>query len=113
MDTGIVDTINRRWAALFAAHLDSIDTGLGFTRQPWHTSPIAASLMGENDATDADRAWLVGSLSACAADLDIEGCPADADWENLFSHIRAEILARRESGNPTSRVSEIEPSQVV
>lgn len=115
MDAGIADTINRRFADLFAEHLDSIDADLGFHEHPWHLSPIAASLMGENDATDADRAWLVGMLIHNSPDLDIDGHPADADWENLFTNIRAAIEARRtrEPENPTREAGRDPASAVV
>jgi hypothetical protein len=68
--------------------------------RPWFQAPIADTILGTNDATNADRAWLVGTFAAKTPGLDFDG-PADADWENLFMHFRAEILARRDPQNPT------------
>lgn len=85
MDAGIADTINRSFARTLAKALDA--------RWPqWHDAPFTRVLMGDS----SDRAWLVGFLVQPIPDLEIDSVPADADWENLFSQIRAEILARRE-----------------
>lgn len=96
MDAGIADTINRRTAQQTAKHLDLNDFLAGLTADPWHNAPMAQTLMGENPASNADRAWLVGALAAKTPGLHFDGTPADADWENLFTHFRAEILARRD-----------------
>jgi hypothetical protein len=99
MDAGIADTINRHAVQLMAMHLDRIDS-LTKARRPWQEGSMAADLMGEEaTATDAGRAWLVGFLAARTPDLDFD-FPADCDWENLFSHFRAEILARRDPKTP-------------
>lgn len=102
-DAAIADTLNRHAAQLIARQLDSVDRSLaliGIT--PWAFSPIAETLMGENATTSGDRAWLVGLLAARTPGLDFDG-PADADWENLISHLRAEILARRGPRTPSVR----------
>lgn len=97
MDAGIADTINRIFAEKLTAGLDEL-----YPR--WHEpqSPVAATLMRDS----SDRAWLVGFLVQPIPDLSIDGAPADADWENLFSHIRAEILARRDPKTPPVHASE-------
>lgn len=89
MDAGIADTINRLFAQKLAGGLDEF-----YPR--WHQSPVAATLMGDS----SDRAWLVGFLVHPIPDLEIDSTPADADWDNLFSHLRAEILARRDLETP-------------
>lgn len=96
MDAGTADTINRRTAQRTAEYLDLNDFLAGLTGDPWHDGPMAQTLMGENPASNADRAWLVGALATKTPGLDFDGTPADADWENLFTHFRAEILARRD-----------------
>jgi hypothetical protein len=96
-DPGIADTLNRQTARLLVRRLDSIDQFLGFRNNPWFRCPIAATLMGENDASDADRGWLIGSLLPDTGNtLTHDSYPADGDWENLLSHIRDEITSRRE-----------------
>ncbi len=113
MDAGIADTINRQTARVFARYLDSIDHELGFhSSNPWHRSPIADTLMDDNDATNADRAWLVGAIATKARpgrifSLPSDNYPADGDWENLFSNIRAEILTRRDPQTSPARAAEI------
>lgn len=95
MDFGVADTINRIFAKKLTDGLDEL-----YPR--WHEpqSPVAATLMGDS----SDRAWLVGFLVQPIPDLEIDSTPADEDWDNLFSHLRAEILARREPENPTREV---------
>jgi hypothetical protein len=112
MDAGIADTINRRDARLMALRLDTLDqeTYLNYfsgVSTPWYRSPMADTLMGENAATNSDRAWLVGLLAASTAHLAFDGTPADCDWDNLFTHLRAEILARRDPQTPPVREAEI------
>jgi hypothetical protein len=108
MDAGIADTINRHVAQLITAHLDQEDQALvdvGF--DPWTHSPIAQTLMGENDTTDGDRAWLIGMFAARTPGVDLDSIPADADWENLFANFRAEILTRRDPQTHPVRAAEI------
>jgi hypothetical protein len=101
MDAGIADTLNRHVAQLITKHLDVNDQALGYDLiSPWHHSPIADTLMGDNETTDGERAWLIGMFAARTPGVDFDGHPADCDWENLFSHFRAEILARRDPQTP-------------
>ena len=101
MDAGIADTINRHAVRLMVAQLDRVDIDLCANEDgPWYRVSLADTLMGTNDATNADRAWLVGVIAHGTPDLDFDGHPADCDWENLFSHFRAEILARRDPQAP-------------
>jgi len=96
MDAGIADTLNRNAARTFAALLDVKYAHQPF--DPWYHRSIARTLMGENAATDADRAWLVGKLAGSAFDG-----PADEDWESFYSYLRAEIQARRDRDSETPR----------
>lgn len=109
MDAGTADTINRHVAELITTHLDYMDrevralpelAELPFANKGWQHSGIALTLMGENDANDGERAWLIGLLAARTPDVAFDGHPADCDWDNLFSHFRAEILARRDPKTP-------------
>jgi hypothetical protein len=104
MDAGIADAINRRDAVLIAAHFDALDLPHygGDPAQRWSDSPMAATLMGNS----SDRAWLVGYMAEKIPGLHFDGAPADADWESLFSHLRAEILARRDPQAPFVRTAE-------
>ncbi len=97
MDAGIADTINRHAVQLITQRLDQIDATIDGLVIRWHHSAMADTLAGDKIDQRGDRAWLVGHLAARTPDFD--GHPADCDWENLFSHFRAEILARR---NPDS-----------
>lgn len=99
MDAGIADTINRRAVSLIARQLDLNDEAVGHVVIRWQYSAMADTLVADVPDRHADRAWLVGRLAARTPGLDFDG-PADADWENLFSHFRAEILARRDPQNP-------------
>lgn len=101
MDAGIADTLNRHVVQLIAQQLDTVDADMGIVFAPWQHCAMADTLMGENKATDGDRAWLVGMLAARTPGVDFDGHPADCDWENLFSHFRAEILARRDPESPS------------
>jgi hypothetical protein len=102
MDAGIADTLNRQIAQRIAKHLDLTDwfcmstPGALDNFTPWHLSNMAATFMSENRTTNADRAWLLGALAVKTPDVDFESIPADCDWENLFSHLRAEITTRRD-----------------
>jgi len=113
MDAGIADTINRLAVQAMVAHLDKVDIDLCANETgPWYAVSIADTLMGTNDATDADRAWLVGLIAHGTPGLDFDGCPADWDWENFYSHMRAEILARRDPQTPPAVPAETRPSGV-
>jgi hypothetical protein len=104
MDVGIADTINRIFAQKLAGGLDTL-----YPRWHEHRSPVAATLMGDS----SDRAWLVGFLVQPIPDLEIDSVPADADWDNLFSNIRAEILARRDPETPPTETPATRPGDVV
>lgn len=107
MDSGIVDTINRHVVRLITEHLDRVDIDLCPREDgAWYQVSLADTLMGTNDATDADRAWLVGILAYDTPGLDFDGDPADCDWDNLLSHFRTEILARRDPKTPTVHAAE-------
>jgi hypothetical protein len=109
MDAGIADTINRLVARRIASQLDLTDWfagAVGAGRDAWHYGPMSQTLMGENDADDSDRAWLVGVLAEKTHDVEVDAVPADFDWENLFSHLRAEIQARRDRDPQTPSVPE-------
>lgn len=94
MDAAIADTINRLTAEKITKHLDLLDWFM-MARKPWHTSAVADALMGTSASGNADRAWLVGILASRTPEVPFDGVPADCDWDNLFSHLRTEILARR------------------
>jgi len=99
MDAGIADTINRLDVQKIAVRLDEVDAQLlpgMILPVPWYRAAIAASLMDENDAHDADRAWLFGILASNTLGLHFDGEPADGDWDNLYANFRAEIVARRD-----------------
>lgn len=113
MDAGIADTINRHVAQLIAQQLDTVDAELGIVFVPWQHSALADTLMGDNDSTGGDRVWLIGSFAARTPGVDFDGIPADCDWENLFSHFRAEILTRRDPKPPHARTAEFHPCVVV
>ena len=109
MDAGIADTINRLVARRIASQLDLTDWfagAVGAGRDAWHYGPMSQTLMGENDADNSDRAWLVGALAEKTHDVEVDSIPADFDWENLFSHLRAEVQARRARGPQTPPVQD-------
>jgi hypothetical protein len=95
MDAGIADTLNRNAARTFAELLDVKYAHQPF--DPWYHRTFSRTLMGENFTNAADRAWLVGRLAGAGFDG-----PADEDWENFFSHLRAEIEARRSRDTDSS-----------
>jgi hypothetical protein len=109
MNAGIASTINRHVAELITRQLDINDqglAGLGTLTGPWHLSPIADTLMGDNDSSDGDRAFLIGLFAARTPGVNWDGHPADCDWEDLFSHFRAEVLARRNPKTPPADEAE-------
>jgi hypothetical protein len=100
MDAGIADTINRHVVQLITQHLDSNRQLAGALVAPGRKAASRTTLMGERlPPRRCRRAWFVGFLAARTPDLDFD-FPADCDWENLFSHFRAEILARRDPKTP-------------
>jgi hypothetical protein len=114
MDAGIADTLNRQVVKLITSHLDAVDVALCAREDgPWYRVSLADTLMGTNDATNADRAWLVGVLASGTPGVDIDRVPADFDWENLFAHFRAEIEARRGPQTPPAHPAESRSCGVV
>jgi hypothetical protein len=118
MDAGIADAINREDARLIALAFDATDQPhapylYSYVPQPWYNGPMAATIMGENAATDGDRAWMLGSLASGIPGVRFDGAPADCDWENFYTHLRAEITARRDPENPPAKVAETCLSGVV
>lgn len=93
MDAGIADTINRRDVELVARKLDGLDSFFS-NETPWYQGVFADTVVAGSIAPD--RAWLFTILATGTPGVAFDGTPADADWENLFSHFRAEILARRD-----------------
>lgn len=106
MDSDIASAINRQTARLVAEHLDELDIAHA-NLTPWHLAPIAATFLGDNAATNADRAWLFGLVAAGLTAGLWDGEPADADWDGLFSDLRAEIVARRDPRTSLAHVAEI------
>src|SRR5512143_1432421 len=96
MDAGIADTLNRRDARLIAEFLDALDARLSGDRKPWYVGPMGAAFTTGDEASNGYRAWLIGKHAWRIPELHFDDAPADADWENLFSHFRAEIQARRD-----------------
>lgn len=97
MEAGTVDTVNRLDAQLGAAHLDALDVQYS-NGEPWYRTAWSDLIL--SDERNSDRAWFVGAILKTAPGTRFDDFPADNDWENLFSHFRAEILARR---NPQAR----------
>lgn len=107
MDFDIVDTINRRDVTKITARLDALDLpAYGGTGIPWYRAPMADTLMSETDGSRPDRAWLVGQLAERTPGIAFDGAPADCDWDNLFAHFRAAILARRDPDSSPARTAE-------
>lgn len=93
MDSAIADTLNRLDAQKIADKVAILD-------DLWYEGKLAATFLGTQNP---DRAWLVGRMAPGIPGLHFDGAPADCDWENLFNHLRAEILARRDPQNPPVR----------
>jgi hypothetical protein len=106
MDAGIADTINRRDAQLITAQLDGNDLGMPTPEIRWPHGPMADTLMSDRPDSNGDRAWLVGQLAARTPGVAFDGSPADCDWDNLYSHLRAEILARRDPTAASAHAAE-------
>lgn len=105
MDAAIADTINRRDVKLMTARLDAVDL-LGLGEIHWHWQPFADTMLSEDPAKRPDQAWIVGAAANGIPCVHFDGAPADCDWENLFSHFRAEILARRDPDSSPAHVAE-------
>lgn len=105
MDAGVADTLNRHFAQIVCGYLDAHDTELHEETAGlrWFYRPIADTLASQEPDKNSDRAWLVGFLAARTPGVDFDGQPQDCDWNNLFSHFRAEILARRDPQAPSVR----------
>lgn len=106
-DAAIADTLNRHAAQLIARNLDFEDSVLlpGQTEPDpaWYTRRMADELVGTSPVVTLGRqAWQIGILASRTPGLDFDS-PADCDWENLLSHFRAEILARRDPQAPSVR----------
>lgn len=101
MDAGIGDTLNRLFAQTICGYLDAYDTDLAHDNDDprWYNRQFADTLVSDDPKTHANRAWLVGFLAARTPGVDWDGQPSDCDFDNLFSHFRAEILARRAVGD--------------
>lgn len=104
MDTGTMSAINRRDARLIAEHFDRNDLEWG-NQESWAELKWADIIL--SDTAHADRAWLVGAMAAMTPGLYFDGEPAGCDWEDLYSHLRAEILARRAPQPPSVRAPEM------
>jgi len=111
MDAGTADAINRRDVTLIVARLDALDlpkykaTHRACTHRAWFDSPMADTLMSDDDRTRPDRAWLVGQLAGNLPGIAFD----DRDWDNLFQHFRDAITARR---NQDPKTPHVEPVMV-
>lgn len=97
MNASIADLLNRRFAAVFAEHLDTIDVEVRASLPnnkliSWHQPPMLSEALLKEDE---NAKWLIVAITEGSPDLDVDRVPADADWENLFTHLRAEIESRR------------------
>lgn len=104
MDAGITDTINRRDAALVAQKLDSLDREFG-NATPWYRIALADDVVTGN--ITPDRVWHFTILASGTVGIAFDGAPADADWDNLFTHFRAEIAARRDPETHLAHEAEV------
>lgn len=102
MDAAVVETINRLDAARIAKHLDLTDwlNGIVGSGAPWFRR-IEADAFFSATVGSGELAWLLGALAAGVPGLHFDGEPADADWDGLFSHFRAEIQDRRDRKSHT------------
>lgn len=99
MDSAIADTLNRLDAEKLARRCDEVDDAIRVGLllpgglKPWYYSPMARTFLG--DRLD-DQKYLIESIALTTSGLRFDGEPADGDWDNLLTHIRAEIQARRD-----------------
>jgi len=113
MDAAIADAINREDARKIAEFYDATDQPYApfyyvIPPRPWYYGPMAETFMGENDATNGDRAWLIGQVTVFMPGLRFDGAPADCDWDGFFANIRAEIEARR-TRDPSAPSVRVQP----
>lgn len=112
MDAGVADTLNRIDAQLMARKMDSADRFQQIRRPfltAWYTRHYADMIVANAPQSRADIAWFIGTLAGRTPDVQFrDGIPAgDADWDNLISHFRAEILARRDPKSHPACAAEI------
>lgn len=109
MDAMVADWINASDAKLIAAWADMIEADLevrcSVPCKPWCWSFVADVLMSDDPRKRPDQAWLISALAARVPGIRFDGCPADADWDNMICHLRAEIEARR-ARNPKALLRE-------
>lgn len=114
MDSSLANDINRRDARIIAEYLDTLDPeGRTYFGEDWFETAAADIMLRNDDGTNPDRAFWLGLWAQKAPGLYFDGAPADCDWENLYSHLRAEILARRAPETPHARTPETQPCGVV
>lgn len=115
MDSGIADTLNRIDVLRMCRTLDQLDVEWK-SETPWYSLNWADAIVEEPnraDAGHADLSWIVGAVAARTPDVRFDGQPAGCDWEGLFGHFRAEILARRGPQSPPAQAAETQLSCVV
>lgn len=110
MDAAVADTINRRDVELVAQKLDGLDSFFG-NETPWYQIRFADDVVAGKDTPD--RAWHFTILASNTPGIAFDSAPADCDWDNLFSHLRAEILARRDPQTPPTGTAETRPCGMV
>lgn len=111
MDAGIADTLNRVSARGLAAHFDELDDMFG-NSEPWYDNNWAR-LLALGGPPSSDVVWLLACIGARNPEVPFDGAPAGCDWDNLFSHFRAEIQARRDRDSSPVRAAEIPAPSMV
>ena len=111
MDAGTADAINRRDVQLITARLDNSDRM--FKANPWYEGPIGDAILADDPKDQGDRDFLIAVLAERTLGVHFDGQPADCDWDNLYSHFRAEILARRDPDSPTGGLPPLAVAVVV
>lgn len=104
MHPGTADTLNRISAQALAAHFDELDVMFG--NEPWYDNDWAR-LLALGGPASSDVVWLLAAIGARNPEIPFDGAPADSDWDNLFSHFRAEIQARRDTDSSPACAAEI------
>lgn len=110
MDAAVADTINRLDAQRIAARLDRLDQ-VTDDELPWYRRTAASQMLAERNSSVS--AWLLGAWAFQTPGIAFDGAPADCDWDNLFSHFRAEIQKRRDTDASTSQTAETRRTCVV